>query len=422
METMQFEPMSVGRIFDRAFLIYRNNFLRFITIVAVIEVPLALLSTVSGSWGRTKATTSYSRTSEPGPVQPGARVASRQYDSSYEVPSAFGLVGVIAGVLLQLVGTMLCQAALIKNVSEAYLGNEITIGQAYQFALPKAVTLVLAAICVGLVVGLGFLLLVVPGVIFALWFFLTTPAIVVENHSATSGMSRSKALVAGNLGKAFAVGLVALVAPEFETVRTYSTVPFFKNLMIDFGLLYIPMVILVITGTSNAVNLTDGLDGLAIGLVGIASLAWAGISYVTGRVDFSQYLNINYLRGAGEITVYCSALIGASLGFLWYNSHPASVIMGDTGALALGGVLGTMAVLLKKEILLLIVGGVFWAENVSVVLQVASFKWRGKRIFKMAPIHHHFELLGWPEEKIVVRFWIVGVLLALLTLGTFKVR
>jgi len=219
-----------------------------------------------------------------------------------------------------------------------------------------------------------------------------------------------------------AVGFVALVAPEFETVRTYSTVPFFKNLMIDFGLLYIPMVILVITGTSNAVNLTDGLDGLAIGLVGIASLAWAGISYVTGRVDFSQYLNINYLRGAGEITVFCSALIGASLGFLWYNSHPASVFMGDTGALALGGVLGTMAVLLKKEILLLIVGGVFWAENVSVVLQVASFKWRGKRIFKMAPLHHHFELLGWPEEKIVVRFWIVGVLLALLTLGTFKVR
>ncbi len=211
METMQFEPMSVGRIFDRAFLIYRNNFLRFITIVAVIEVPLALLSTVSGSWGRTKATTSYSRTSEPGPVQPGARVASRQYDSSYEVPSAFGLVGVIAGVLLQLVGTMLCQAALIKNVSEAYLGNEITIGQAYQFALPKAVTLVLAAICVGLVVGLGFLLLVVPGVIFALWFFLTTPAIVVENHSATSGMSRSKALVAGNLGKVFAVGFLVQI-------------------------------------------------------------------------------------------------------------------------------------------------------------------------------------------------------------------
>ena len=219
------------------------------------------------------------------------------------------------------------------------------------------------------------------------------------------------------------VGLVVTFSSEYEGIRWYSSVPFFKNLMITFGWFYIPMVIFVITGTSNAVNITDGLDGLAIGLVGIAALAWAGMSYVTGRVDFSQYLNVIYLKGAGELTIYCAALIGASLGFLWFNSYPASIFMGDTGALALGGAMGTLAVLLKKELLLLLVGGVFVAEIVSVILQVSSYRWRGgRRIFKMAPLHHHFELMGWPEERVVVRFWIVGILLALLSLGTFKVR
>jgi phospho-N-acetylmuramoyl-pentapeptide-transferase len=227
----------------------------------------------------------------------------------------------------------------------------------------------------------------------------------------------------GQFAWGLVVGLAVTFSAEHAGVRTLTTVPFFKNLMIDFGVFYVPMVILVIAGTSNAVNLTDGLDGLAIGLTAIAAVAFAGMSYVTGRVDFSRYLSIFYLPGAGELTVYCAALVGASLGFLWYNSFPAAVFMGDTGALALGGALGTLAVLLKKEILLLVVGGVFWAENVSVILQVASYKWRnGRRIFRMAPLHHHFELLGWPEEKIVVRFWIVGILLALLSLGTFKLR
>jgi phospho-N-acetylmuramoyl-pentapeptide-transferase len=227
----------------------------------------------------------------------------------------------------------------------------------------------------------------------------------------------------GQLSWGLVVGAAVMASPEFTGVKTSTLVPFFKNVMFNLGVFYIPMVVLLIAGTSNAVNLTDGLDGLAIGLVGIAALAFAGMSYVTGRVDFSRYLSIFYLKGSGELTVYCASLIGASLGFLWFNSHPASVFMGDTGALALGGALGTMAVLLKKEILILIVGGVFWIENISVILQVASYKWRGgKRIFRMAPLHHHFELLGWSEEKIVVRFWIVGILLALLSLGTFKIR
>ena len=227
------------------------------------------------------------------------------------------------------------------------------------------------------------------------------------------------------------VGLVVTFSSEYSSaglsgqvvnISWFTSVPFFKNLLINFGWFYIPVVILVITGTSNAVNLTDGLDGLAIGLVGIAAAAWAGLSYITGRVDFSDYLNVLYLKNAGELTIYCSALIGASLGFLWFNSHPATVFMGDTGALALGSALGTMAVILKKELILLLIGGVFVAESLSVILQVTSFKIRGKRIFKMAPLHHHFELMGWPEEKIVVRFWIIGILLALLSLSTFKVR
>jgi phospho-N-acetylmuramoyl-pentapeptide-transferase len=182
------------------------------------------------------------------------------------------------------------------------------------------------------------------------------------------------------------------------------------------------MVIFVITATSNAVNLTDGLDGLAIGLVGISATAWAAIAYVSGRIDFSDYLNIIYLPGAGELTVFSAALVGAAIGFLWFNAYPAQVFMGDTGALALGSALGTLAILLKKELLLVIIGGVFVAEVLSVIIQVTYFKRTGKRIFKMAPIHHHFELCGWEEQKVVVRFWIIGILLVLFSLSTFKIR
>jgi len=219
------------------------------------------------------------------------------------------------------------------------------------------------------------------------------------------------------------IGCVLYFYPGFNDIRSLSTVPFFKNYEIDFGIFYIPLVIFIITATSNSVNLTDGLDGLAIGLVGITAIAWAGISYITGRVDFSDYLNIIYLRGVGELTVFSAALIGACLGFLWFNSHPAQVFMGDTGALALGSAIGTLAILLKKELLLPIIGGVFVAETLSVILQVTYFKRTGgKRLFKMAPLHHHFELKGWDESKVVTRFWIIGILLVLLTLSTFKVR
>ncbi len=211
-------------------------------------------------------------------------------------------------------------------------------------------------------------------------------------------------------------------------INSNTSLPFFKNVEIDFAWLYIPVVVFVITGTSNAVNLSDGLDGLAAGLIAITMLAFAGMSYVTGNINFSDYLNIIYLPGSGELTVYCLAVVGAAMGFLWYNAYPAEVFMGDTGALALGGALGTLSVLLKKEILLVLIGGVFVAETLSVIIQTSYFKYTrrkygtGRRLFKMAPLHHHFELKGWHESKVVARLWIIGILLALLSLTTFKVR
>ncbi len=232
----------------------------------------------------------------------------------------------------------------------------------------------------------------------------------------------------GQISLGFLIGAVIYFHPEFSEFKSVTTVPFFKNYEIDFGIFYIPMVIFVITGTSNAVNLTDGLDGLAAGLLAIAILAFAGIVYLSGRVDFSDYLNIIYLPGIGELTVYCAALMGALLGFLWFNANPAQVFMGDTGALAGGAALGTIAVLVRKELLLLIIGGLFVAEAVSVIIQTTYFRWTkkrtgtGKRVFKMAPLHHHFELKGWKETQVVVRFWIIGILLALLSMTTFKIR
>src|SRR5436190_15601082 len=235
-----------------------------------------------------------------------------------------------------------------------------------------------------------------------------------------------------------AVGLLVSLSVMYSTnlfkyagvdITTATTVPFFKNLVFEFGpVMYVLFVILVITATSNAVNLTDGLDGLAAGTVAIAFIPIAAIVYFSGNLQLSDYLNIPYLRGAGELTVFSSALVGASLGFLWYNAYPAQVFMGDTGSLALGGAMGTLMVLCKKEFILPIVGGIFFAESLSVILQTGYFKTsrkmygEGRRIFRMAPLHHHFELSGWAESKIVTRAYIAAIILALLALTTFKVR
>jgi phospho-N-acetylmuramoyl-pentapeptide-transferase len=220
---------------------------------------------------------------------------------------------------------------------------------------------------------------------------------------------------------AISIGLYLYINPG-DQYSSVLSVPFFKKWLIDLGWLYIPFAVLVIVGSSNAVNLTDGIDGLAIGLVAIAALANTVLIYISGHKLLAGYLSVMYLPEIGELTIFCGALFGSALGFLWYNAYPAEVFMGDVGSLGLGGVLGTLAVISKQEIVLAVVGGIFVMETMSVVLQVASFKLTGKRIFKMAPVHHHFELKGWPEPRIIVRFWIVGIMLALLSLATLKVR
>jgi phospho-N-acetylmuramoyl-pentapeptide-transferase len=228
--------------------------------------------------------------------------------------------------------------------------------------------------------------------------------------------------LAGQVTLGIVIAVVLMGFPNMTVPPTMTTVPFLKFRYIDLGIFFVPFVVLVITGSSNAVNLTDGLDGLAAGLVVFAGITFAGFAYVSGHAKFSQYLNILYLPEAGELTVFCAALVGAALGFLWFNCHPADVFMGDTGSLALGGALGTVAVLVKRELLLFVVGGVFVAEALSVILQVVSFKLTGKRIFRMAPLHHHFELAGWPESRIVTRSYIIAALLALVSLSTLKLQ
>ncbi len=238
---------------------------------------------------------------------------------------------------------------------------------------------------------------------------------------------RSKGLVGryklvGQVSLGLGLGLFLYFSPLSPELGVGIELPFLKGVLLNLGLLYVPLVVLVLTGTSNAVNLTDGLDGLAIGVVSIIFVAFTGLAYVSGHKLFSEYLNIVYLPGAGELTVYCAAVVGASLGFLWFNAHPAEIFMGDTGSLSLGGALGTVAILLKKELLLVILGGVLVMEALSVILQVWSFKRTGRRIFRMAPLHHHFELQGWHESKVVVRFWILAVLMVMVGLSTLKLR
>jgi phospho-N-acetylmuramoyl-pentapeptide-transferase len=236
---------------------------------------------------------------------------------------------------------------------------------------------------------------------------------------------------------AFGVGIVLLILRAEGTYSSELIMPFFKNVRPDLVmqpllsnpylvpvaiLPFLAFLVLVIVGASNAVNLTDGLDGLAIGCVVIAGGAFTVLTYLTSHARFADYLDIQHMPAVGELTIFCGSIVGAAIGFLWYNAHPAEMFMGDVGSLALGGALGTVAVIIKQEILLIFVGGVFVLEAISVILQVASFQLTGKRIFKMAPIHHHFELIGWSESKIIVRFWIVAIVFALFALTTLKLR
>jgi phospho-N-acetylmuramoyl-pentapeptide-transferase len=221
-----------------------------------------------------------------------------------------------------------------------------------------------------------------------------------------------------------AVGLAVTYLAQVEP-REYSTrvvFPFFKQVVPDLGILYVAFAILLLTLSSNAVNLTDGLDGLAIGTTLIAAAAFTGLAYLSGHARFADYLDLLFRPGTGELTVFCGAMVGASMGFLWWNCYPAQVFMGDVGSLALGGALGTVAILIKQELLLFVVGGLFMIEAFSVMLQVASFRLTGRRVFRMSPLHHHFELSGWKEPQIIIRFWIVAFVFALFSLMTLKLR
>lgn len=236
----------------------------------------------------------------------------------------------------------------------------------------------------------------------------------------TKGLSgRQKLAIQIAIGALVTAGMMAVAPPE---IRAGVAIPFLKDTYIQLGLFFIPWAIFVMVGASNAVNLTDGLDGLAIVPVAIAAASFGLIAYLVGHAAFANYLQISHVPGAGELAVLCGALIGAGLGFLWFNAAPAEVFMGDTGSLALGGVLGAIALMTKHELVLAIIGGVFVMEALSVMIQVASFKSRGKRVFKMAPIHHHFEKCGWPETKVVARFWIMAVIFALIGLASLKLR
>ncbi len=237
----------------------------------------------------------------------------------------------------------------------------------------------------------------------------------VTKASSDGVPGRLKFVIELAIGLAIAWWMADLVEPTLA-------LPFFKTLLINLGIFYLPFVCLVIVWAGNAVNLTDGLDGLAIVPVMIAAAAFGLIAYLVGNTVYTGYLGIAYVAGAGELSILCGAMIGAGLGFLWFNAPPAMVFMGDTGSLALGGALGTIAVVTKHEIVLGIIGGLFWLETISVIVQVLSFKLTGKRVFRMAPLHHHYEQKGWAEPTIVIRFWIIAVVLALVGLATLKLR
>jgi phospho-N-acetylmuramoyl-pentapeptide-transferase len=241
----------------------------------------------------------------------------------------------------------------------------------------------------------------------------------VTKQSHTGFSMRTRLLIEFLIAGAACYTIVTLGRPPMATSLAF---PFFKDVLLDFGWFFVAFGAFIVVGAGNAVNLTDGLDGLAIGPVMIAAGCFGAISWAIGNAVYAEYLEVNFVSGAGELAVLCGAILGAGLGFLWFNCPPASIFMGDTGSLALGGLIGTIAVITKHEIVLGIIGGLFVLEAVSVIVQVLSFKLTGKRVFKMAPIHHHFEQLGWTEAQIVIRFWIISVVLALAGLSTLKLR
>jgi len=334
----------------------------------------------------------------------------------------------ILGVLTALVISFIVGPALIRKLSSRQIGQQIR-DDGPQSHLSKAGTptmggvLLLVAICISTFLWADLSNRYVWIVLFTTLAFGVIGGVddykkIIKKDS--DGLSaRDKYFLQSVVGFIAAMALYMMATLPSET---NLIVPFFKHVSIDLGIFFVLLTYLVIVGTSNAVNLTDGLDGLAIMPSVMVGGALGVFGYLTGNIKFAAYLGIPYVPGAGEVAVFCGALVGAGLGFLWFNTYPAQVFMGDVGALALGAALGVVAVIVRQELVLFIMGGVFVMETVSVILQVASYKLTGKRIFRMAPLHHHYELKGWPEPRVIVRFWIITVILVLVGLATLKLR
>lgn len=328
--------------------------------------------------------------------------------------------------LMSLVISFLLGPWLIRSLTAKQMGQQIREDGPASHST-KAGTPTMGGVVIILALSLSTLLLADianPYVLLALFATVGAGAVGLVDDYLKLARKNSRGLPprAKLLGQFFVAFITAAILCVYLKFNTELGIPFVKNLRPDIGLWYIPFAMFVIVGASNAVNLTDGLDGLAIGPVMIAAGTYAVISYVTGHLKLAEYLQIPYVAGVGELSVFCAAVVAAGLGFLWYNAYPAQMFMGDVGSLSLGAALGIVAVMTKNEILLIIVGGVFVAEALSVIFQVASYKLRRKRVFLMAPIHHHYELKGWPEPQIIVRFWIISFICAVVGLSTLKLR
>jgi phospho-N-acetylmuramoyl-pentapeptide-transferase len=328
--------------------------------------------------------------------------------------------------LLSLLISFLLGPWLIRLLTEKQIGQQIRDDGPASHAV-KAGTPTMGGVLIIIALAISTLMLADIGnryVLLALLATVGSGAVGFADDYLKLTRKNSKGLpprakLLGQLLVAFVVALALYYQPRFSTEIAF---PFIKTLRINLGVFYIPFAMLVIVGASNAVNLTDGLDGLAIGPVMVAAGTYGVVAYVTGHLKLAEYLQIPYVPGVGELSVFCAAVVAAGLGFLWYNAYPAQMFMGDVGSLALGAALGVVAVMTKNEILLIIVGGVFVMEALSVIFQVGSYKLRRKRVFLMAPIHHHYELKGWKEPQIIVRFWIISFICAVIGLSTLKLR
>ena len=350
-----------------------------------------------------------------------------QYFSGFAVFQYITLRGIL-GVLTSLAISLVAGPVLIAKLRERQIGQAVR-DDGPQSHLSKSGTPTMGGALIILSIGISTLLwadlsnrfvwivLIVTLIFGAVGWVDDYRKVVEKNSRGLPARWKYFWQSVGGLGAAVLLYFTAQTPEETQLI-----VPFFKDVMIPMGAFFIIFTYFVIVGSSNAVNLTDGLDGLAIMPTVMVAGALAVFAYVAGHASFAEYLLIPYVAGAGELIIFCGAIVGAGLGFLWFNTYPAQVFMGDVGALALGAALGVVAVIVRQELILVIMGGVFVAETVSVILQVASFKLTGRRIFRMAPLHHHFELKGWPEPRVIVRFWIITVILVLIGLASLKIR